>query len=220
MEDIRFKIESGVYGQNEQLPSLRKLAGIYDATPVTIKKSLAILEEKGYIYVIDRKGFFVNVPNYKNYTMIFQEQKSLNEYNRTELCDIAYIDPLKVSEYFQMPLPQNIKCIKMCRKFYNKLLPVGIDYKYLIVSSRGSFGVNNPESFRNMMDLVINNYDISKALTVSVMPDNSEFRQAFFLEEDDPVYDIRTVYTAVDSRIVALSATFIPCEDLQLRMEY
>lgn len=55
--EIKQKIENGLYKVNEQLPSLRELSKIYNTTPVTVKKSLMILQEKGYINAVDRVGF-------------------------------------------------------------------------------------------------------------------------------------------------------------------
>lgn len=78
LNDIQAKIEKGDYKPEEQLPSLREFSKIYTTTPVTVKKSLAILEERGYVYVVDRKGFFVSSGNHKTYTMIFHETKSID----------------------------------------------------------------------------------------------------------------------------------------------
>ena len=217
MEDIQAKIQSGEFKSNEQLPPLRKIAEHYNTTPITARKSLSLLQEKGYIYVIDRKGFFVKELDSKKYKMMFHEQSSIKQYTSSKVEIIGYISPKIVADFFGVEFPEKSRCIKVCRVFYNKLLPVGIDYKYLLVSGN-YLSMNNTEKLQHDIDLVINSYEIVKHLSISVMPDNSEIRELCFLAEKDPIYEIRTCYKTKDDRMVAFSVTYIPCEEVDLRM--
>lgn len=56
-------IALGLYKVNEKLPSVRELSTLYHVNPNTIAKVYASLEEKGYIYALPAKGYYVSETN-------------------------------------------------------------------------------------------------------------------------------------------------------------
>lgn len=58
-EKIIEYIRAGVYGVDEKLPSIRELAVDLQVNPNTVAKVYAALEEKGYIYSLLKKGYYV-----------------------------------------------------------------------------------------------------------------------------------------------------------------
>ncbi len=61
--EVADKIESfirlGVYTDNEKLPSCRKLGLELGVNPNTIERAYSLLEERGIVYTILKKGIFV-----------------------------------------------------------------------------------------------------------------------------------------------------------------
>lgn len=57
--DIVDKIESGIYNPNDKLPSEKELMDGYEVSRDTIRKSLNMLEQNGYIQKTKGKGSFV-----------------------------------------------------------------------------------------------------------------------------------------------------------------
>ncbi|MDE7161713.1 MAG: GntR family transcriptional regulator, partial [Anaeroplasmataceae bacterium] len=61
--EVADKIESfirlGVYTDNEKLPSCRKLGLELGVNPNTIERAYSLLEERGIVYTIFKKGIFV-----------------------------------------------------------------------------------------------------------------------------------------------------------------
>lgn len=57
--DIVNKIENGIYNPNDKLPSEKELMDSYDVSRDTVRKSLNILEQNGYIQKTKGKGSFV-----------------------------------------------------------------------------------------------------------------------------------------------------------------
>ncbi len=220
LNDIQSKIEKGVYAPEEQLPSLRELAKIYKTTPVTAKKSLSILEERGYIYVVDRRGFFVSSKNNKRYTMIFNETKSIDQVTDIRIESIEEASSEEIAQAFEESVDEAVQCLRFVRILYNGTLPIGIDVKYIVHNSKVSFPVKNPERLVDSMNLVLDNYDIYKSLEVTVMTDNKLVREALFIDEDDSVFKFRQVYRTVKGTIVGVSETFVPCEEMNLKMKY
>lgn len=60
-EELRQKIEGGIYHQGDRLPSEKELAAQYQVSRITSKKALDVLAEKGYIVRSAGRGSFVNV---------------------------------------------------------------------------------------------------------------------------------------------------------------
>jgi len=52
-------IEAGVFIEGEKLPSVRQLAAQLGINPNTVEKAYLILEKKGYVKSLMKKGFFV-----------------------------------------------------------------------------------------------------------------------------------------------------------------
>lgn len=57
--DIVNKIESGIYNTNDKLPSEKELMDDYEVSRDTVRKSLNMLEQNGYIQKTKGKGSFV-----------------------------------------------------------------------------------------------------------------------------------------------------------------
>ena len=57
---IADRIESGLYQQNEKLPSERELADDLETTRLTLRDALSQLEIEGKVFRMDRRGWFVS----------------------------------------------------------------------------------------------------------------------------------------------------------------
>lgn len=53
-------IEIGIYAPNDKLPSVRELASSLNVNPNTIERAFIELEKDGYIYSLNKKGFYVS----------------------------------------------------------------------------------------------------------------------------------------------------------------
>ncbi len=57
--EIKEKIQSGIYPAKSKLPSKRVTADKYGVSVITVEKAYAMLSEEGYIYSKEKKGYFV-----------------------------------------------------------------------------------------------------------------------------------------------------------------
>ncbi len=87
-EKIIEYIRAGVYGVDEKLPSIRELAVDLQVNPNTVAKVYAALEEKGYIYSLLKKGYYVapsDIISVKDYVGLRAEiVKTLNAVGSVE----------------------------------------------------------------------------------------------------------------------------------------
>lgn len=72
VERFQMLILKGVLAQDEQMPSVRKLAVELSINPNTIQKAYSILEQQGYIYPVKGRGNFVS-----GKSSLIQEKKNL-----------------------------------------------------------------------------------------------------------------------------------------------
>lgn len=81
VDKLKELIISEVLKPDEQLPSVRTLAGQLTINPNTIQKAYRELETQGYIYLVKGKGSFVNptslVKNSEKLVSIIKELKKL-----------------------------------------------------------------------------------------------------------------------------------------------
>lgn len=57
---IKSQITSGIYNQDDKLPSVRELSVLYGANTKTIQRAFKLLESEGFIYTVPGLGTFVH----------------------------------------------------------------------------------------------------------------------------------------------------------------
>ena len=70
------------------------------------------------------------------------------------------------------------------------------------------------------LNLVLGNYDIYKELEITLMTDNAPVRDRLFIYADDGVFEFRQTYRTESGQLVGVSETYVPCEEMQLKMKY
>lgn len=81
-KDIKNKILQGEYKAGDKLPSKRMQTDKTGYSLITIERAYQMLEEEGYIYSLERKGYYVsqieailpNIPNADGYTISYLEE--------------------------------------------------------------------------------------------------------------------------------------------------
>ncbi len=79
VNDFKRKIDLGLYGEGEQLPSCRDLAFKMGINPNTVQRAYTVLEEDGFIFTQPKKGVYVAVRDKKRYA---------DEIAREKLCEL------------------------------------------------------------------------------------------------------------------------------------
>ncbi|MBC3889365.1 GntR family transcriptional regulator [Acetobacterium paludosum] len=70
-EDIIKKIRNNTLRPGDKLPTESEFCEIYDTSKSSVKKALNRLVNNGYLYAIQRVGYYVNIPKYNNYILSF-----------------------------------------------------------------------------------------------------------------------------------------------------
>ena len=85
-------IENGIYEEGTYLPSVRDVAKDYGINPNTVQKAYKLLEELGYVTIVNKKGAYVNLQSkIDDYKMLKEELLRLKEKgsNKEEIMDIV-----------------------------------------------------------------------------------------------------------------------------------
>ncbi len=84
---LKEEIQSGAYKPNSRLPSKRTLSDLTGFSLTTVENAYLLLEDEGYIYSIEKKGYFVS-------ELILPKTKEINE-RRLHLLPIDKSDQIK-----------------------------------------------------------------------------------------------------------------------------
>ena len=61
-DEIRYKIEIGEFKPHDKLPSERQFCEIFDCQRATVRLALESLLDEGWIYCVERSGYYVSEP--------------------------------------------------------------------------------------------------------------------------------------------------------------
>lgn len=130
-DDIRLKILGGIYAQNEMLPSEKKLGEKYSASRLTIRNTLNLLENEGYIYTKAGKGSFVKDVSNDLYRIDMDIDSILNNgYDRVQLIKAKMIKP-DIDLVYELKVRRESKVIYMDWHIYKNDCIIGYDSRYI-----------------------------------------------------------------------------------------
>lgn len=132
LEDLTDQIENGILAPGDMLPSENNLANHYGVSRMSARKGLLLLSEKGYIYSVPGKGYFVNEPRYNKHILYFDETEFVKQYvDEIKLHQVDIITPPD-SVAAELNIPKNKKVILIKNILLNdENIAIAIDTKYL-----------------------------------------------------------------------------------------
>lgn len=132
-ENLRKKIQQGLYKPHESLPSETKLMGFYSVSRVTVRQALRDLNTEGLIFSLPGKGSFVSRPKVvQNMQRLegFGEVMSLNGFVTSSqvISTREYQAPETISRSLGIPAMSLVTEIKRVRYLSHE--PVSVDISY------------------------------------------------------------------------------------------
>ena len=130
--ELKVKINSGTLKPGDMLPSEHEICREYNTSRTTVRKSLSLLENEGYIFPVPGKGYFVREPELHNYMFTFNEMDiAENKKRNIKLLGVNIITPTQ-ELMFHLQIGRGIKLVKVNRLLFSNEQPVGYDIKYLL----------------------------------------------------------------------------------------
>lgn len=130
-DDIRLKILGGIYVENEMLPSEKKLGEKYGASRLTIRNTLNLLENEGYIYTKAGKGSFVKTVSNDMYMLDMDIDNILDKsYDTVKLINAQMIQP-DIDLVYELKVGRDSKIIFMDWHIFRENRIIGYDRRFV-----------------------------------------------------------------------------------------
>lgn len=132
-EKIEEEIKSGKYDETKKLPTEEELMKKYAVSRTTIRKSIAILVTKGYIYQVQGSGIFIREAALKDYLSLENLKGLTRDFpNKKIKSKLVKLDILKadkeLSEKMKCTIGTDLYFVIRIRNVDNK--PFAIEYTY------------------------------------------------------------------------------------------
>lgn len=218
-ESLKEKIIQGKFEPGEKLPSFSELCEIYNVSNITVRKSIELLRQNGYVYSKPRIGNFVSPAKNETYELIYNQKVSLkHKPTAVRIVSVQTVDLKEMQQYTSILPLRQAKCFKVERMHYFGELPVM--YEMIFVLHHPKLNIQNYDAQQVACDgiSVLNNYDINKQLYISVDNHCDYAKDQLFLGEEDSVFRILIEYCTKGNRFAGISVAFVSCEDIRFKI--
>lgn len=205
LEDLKTKIETGFFAQGQKLPSEDDLCNAYSVSKVTLRKSLSLLIDQGYLQAKSRVGYFVTVPENNQFVIQYDTESGCAE-------TISYHEVVRVSAT-RTTRHQAANRVEAIRLFYSEGLPVTVEIRSIWVNH--SVPEEDADALLRYQEQVfadIHHYTLHKRMKVRALhgsPEVCDFLDSF---EDDPLLGVDVQYFDKYNTLFAATETYYASE--------
>ena len=218
-EDLKDKILDKTFQPGEKLPSFSELCELYNVSNITVRKSIELLRQNGYVHSRPRVGNFVNEIKNEVYALRYNQRTSMkHEPKDVKVLSVDSVDLEEMKQYSKVRPNRRAKCIKIARIHFFGQLPVMYELIFILHNPRLNIHSFNEERWINDGIGVINNYDINKKFYLSVDNHCKMVKDKLYLEEEDSMFRILIEYYTKQNRFAGISVSFASCDDIDFRI--
>ena len=190
LEDLTDQIENGILVPGDMLPSENNLASQYGVSRMSARKGLLLLSEKGYIYSVPGKGYFVNEPRYNKHILYFDETEFVKQYvDEIRLHQVDIITPSEgVAAELNIPKKKKVILIKNIL-LNDENIPIAIDTKYLPYD-KGQPYIEDEIGYATFPEIITNQlslFSVKKELQLWPEISDGELNKILGLKESCPL---------------------------------
>jgi GntR family transcriptional regulator len=231
VDSIKKKIQEKEYRPGDMLDSEAAMMRKFNASRMTIRKSLSLLSNEGYIYSVPGKGSFVCVPETNLYQFRFNKYEDLTvPIEEVKLLDVSVIEGGEGTEKIREKLGiknTGEKILKASRILLSERKNVAAEYIYFVYLPNRPV-VESQLKFANHLEGIEQQlaFSLKKELRISCAEAGAEICACLGCESGDMIFrleervinnDSRSVYSFtefyVPSRYFALAANTIKEEN-------
>lgn len=189
VDDIKQKIISGNLSPEDMLKSESELMKEYKVSRMTIRKSLSLLSNEGYIYSIPGKGNFVRKPDTDIYQFRFNEYDSLvSQVDEIKLLSVTINQPSD-SVMAQLLLNKDDQVVRIERLISSNNKPVALEIIYTsyvpnkpIIEDQLSFA-----NFTKALELK-HSFSLKKVLEIKIISEDKDTCKKLGVSENDYLF--------------------------------
>lgn len=192
VEDLKKKITSGILMPDDMLNSESELVKEYNVSRMTLRKSLSLLSNEGYIYSVPGKGYFIRKPDTDIYQFRFNEYDSLiTEIDNIKLISVTIDKP---TEYIKnnLTIVNNQPVAKIERLIYCNDEPIAYEMVFTpytlnkpIIEDKISFA-NYSKAFETKFA-----FSIKKEIEIKIICPEKSISDKLGLDKNESVFQVR-----------------------------
>jgi GntR family transcriptional regulator len=214
VEDLKEQIEVGILAPGDMLPSENSLSSCYGISRMSTRKGLLLLSERGYIYSVPGKGYFVKTPKYNKHILYFDETEFIKKY--VDDVKLYHVDILSASDEVaaELKIQKNKKVIIIKNILYADNHPIAYDIKYLPYD-KGLPNIENEIGYATFPEIVINHsslFSIKKVLKIWPELSDENLNRLLELKGNHPLLVIEQKCINKDNKPIAWGHLYITKE--------
>ncbi len=218
VEDIKSKIVEGILNPGDKLPTEQELTDLYDASKSTVRKSMGILSNAGYIYSVPRIGNFVNLPKSDDYLLVFDELKhGVSEIDEVKTLSINTIKTHDLDGLYELPFGDS-NAFEIKRIFLTLSMPIAYDIIYIFFSKGLTIKETEleKESLLEVLSKKISLFHIEKDIKIMGCVSDAALAEILQTKEKEPLLKIEHRYWDKYNKIIAVGTTYYKGDSIQL----
>ncbi|PKM60131.1 MAG: GntR family transcriptional regulator [Firmicutes bacterium HGW-Firmicutes-4] len=191
---LKDKILKSKLKPGDMLNSETALMNEYSASRMTIRKSLSLLSNEGYIYSVPGKGNFVCKPEVDIFQFKFNKYDGLNIHiDEVKLISVKVLFPSKQIDRI-LALEENQKAVEVKRILFSDHKEIAMEIIYLPYVHHQPV-IEDMLKFANYLKPVEEKFAfvLDKSLDITVTMPSEEIRETLNLAERDPVFEITEI---------------------------
>lgn len=191
---LKDKILKSQLKPGDMLNSETALMQEYSASRMTIRKSLSLMSNEGYIYSVPGKGNFVCKPEVDIFQFKFNKYDGLNTHiDEVKLISVKVLFPSKQIDRI-LNLDENQKAVEVKRILYSDQKEIAMELIYLPYVHHQPV-IEDMLKFANYLKPVEEKlaFVLDKSLNITVAMPSEEIREKLNLGENEPIFEITEI---------------------------
>jgi len=191
---LKDKILKSKLKPGDMLNSETSLMSEYSASRMTIRKSLSLLSNEGYIYSVPGKGNFVCKPEVDIFQFKFNKYDGLNTHiDRVKLLSVKVLFPTKKIDRI-LNLEENQKAVEVVRVLCSDKKEIAMEIIYLPYVHNQPV-IEDMLKFANYLKPVEEKlaFVLDKSLNISVTMPSEEICERLNINKNEPIFEITEI---------------------------
>jgi|LGOV01.1.fsa_nt_gb GntR family transcriptional regulator len=214
VNDLLMEINKGLLKPKEKLPTNQELAKKYHTSVVTVRKSIGILINKGYLMSIERVGIFVKEREKDLFYINFAVEGNINE----EITNTV-IEDIHMTITRDKEKRKDIKTLEIKKIYYSESMPIGysIDALFLGGHYNADDIIEKTEKKIMQMMMIFNGFDVKKTLKITMDYPNRYIAQRLFIDESIPIFCFVVNVETLENQPIGKRTFYIAAENIDLK---
>lgn len=218
--DIKEQIKNGKLLPGDKLPSEVEMMELYQASKMTVRKSISDLEQEGLIYSIQRVGNYVATPAADKYILHFDELKKIKGIDRIDVINTSFAKKEEFSPFFPN-LPSHVRILSIKRNFYSEELIIAVDRTLILYEK--SMDISEYEminfSFASLMAKKLEYFTVKHELILEAIASSEDIADRLKISHGDVVALITQKYFKNDGNLAGISRTYCLPDFIEMNAE-